>query len=127
MAAVGGSVDAVSLDGREFPVAADADSNRKLGGFENEVQVNGNGSGRLIKTRVPMGFDGLSLEIDDDQGDAEFIQGLMDRTDFFPIVVSYVSGISYQAVGQIVGEAPSSSQTATAPISLMGPFKATKQ
>ena len=37
MAAVGGSVLAVNIDGREYPVAADADINRKLGGYENEV------------------------------------------------------------------------------------------
>lgn len=127
MPAVGGSIEAVSLDGREFPVAADADSNRDLGGFNNEVQPNGNGSARLIKTRVPTGFDGLSLEIDDDQGDLEALQALADRTDFFPIVVTYVSGISYQCTGQIIGEIKASSQTTTSPIALMGPFKATKQ
>lgn len=127
MSAIGGSIEAVSLDGREFPVAADANSNRDLGGFNNEVQMNGNGSARKIMTRVPTSFDGLSLEIDDDQGDLEALQALADRPDFFPIVVTYVSGISYQATGTITGEIKASSQTTTAPIALMGPFTSTKQ
>ena len=59
MAAIGGSLESVSLDGREFPVAADAEVQRKLGGFENEVQASGDGSARMVKTRVPWSLDGL--------------------------------------------------------------------
>jgi len=54
MAAVGGSLESITLNGREFPVAADVEAQRKLGGWENEVLANGDGSGRLIKTRVPL-------------------------------------------------------------------------
>ena len=71
MAAVGGSIESVNLSGREFAVAADAEAQRKLGGFENEVQANGDGTARLIKTRVPLSLDGLTIEIDDDRGDQE--------------------------------------------------------
>ena len=50
MTAVGGSIEAVSLSGREFPVAAEATANRKLGGSTNEVKMNGNQTtARLIK------------------------------------------------------------------------------
>jgi len=49
MAATGGSIESITMDGREFAVAADAESQRKLGGFENEVQANGNGTARIIK------------------------------------------------------------------------------
>ena len=37
MAAVGGSIQEVILAGRTFAVAADAEAQRKLGGWENEV------------------------------------------------------------------------------------------
>ena len=43
MPAVGGSIESVTLNGRPFPVAADAEAQRKLGGWENEVQANGDG------------------------------------------------------------------------------------
>ena len=127
MAAVGGSIESVTLDGRSFAVAADAEAQRKLGGFENEVQANGDGTARLIKTRVPLGIDGLTVEIDDDRGDHEFLQELTNRNDFFPIALTYASGITYQGTAQITGETQASSQNATASISLMGPGVLTKQ
>ena len=127
MTAVGGSIESVTLDGRNFPVAADAEAQRKLGGFENEVQANGDGTGRLIKTRVPLSIDGIMVEIDDDRGDHEFIQELSNRNDFFPVAITYASGSTWQATAQIVGETQASSQAATAPISLMGPGILTKQ
>lgn len=127
MPAIGGSIESVILDGRYFPVATDAEAQRKIGGFENEVQANGDGSARLIKTRVPLSIDGLTLEIDDDRGDQEFLQELSDRNDFFPVVISYASGNDYQATAQLVGETQTSSQNATAAVSLMGPGKLTKQ
>ena len=127
MAAVGGSIESVTLDGRSFAVAADAEAQRKLGGFENEVQANGDGTARLIKTRVPLGIDGLTVEVDDDRGDHEFLQELTNRKDFFPIALTYASGITYQGTAQITGETQASSQNATASVSLMGPGVLTKQ
>lgn len=127
MAAVGGSIESVTLDGRIFPVAADAEAQRKLGGFENEVQANGDGTARLIKTRVPLSIDGLTVEVDDDRGDHEFLQELSNRNDFFPVAITYASGITYQGTAQIVGETQASSQNATASVSLMGPGVLTKQ
>ena len=127
MAAVGGSIESISLGGRIFAVAADAEAERKLGGFENEVQANGDGTARLIKTRVPLSISGLTVEVDDFRGDAEFLQALADRPDFFPIAITYASGLVYQGTAQIVDETASSSQNATASISLSGPGRLTRQ
>lgn len=127
MPATGGSIESVTLDGRNFPVAADAEAQRKLGGFENEVQANGNGTARLIKTRVPLSIDGLTIEVDDDRGDHEFLQALSDRNDYFPVAITYASGSTYQGQAQITGELQVSSQNATAAVSLMGPGVLTKQ
>ena len=127
MAAVGGSIESLGLAGRSFPVAADAEAQRKIGGFENEVLANGNSTARLIKTRIPLSLDGVVVEIDDNRGDQEYIQGLVDSNDFFPIDITYASGITWQGTAQIVGENPASSQSATAPISLMGPGILTRQ
>lgn len=127
MPAIGGSIESVSLDGRSFAVAADAEAQRKLGGFENEVQANGDGNARLIKTRVPLSIDGLTIEVDDDRGDHEFLQDLSNRNDFFPIAITYASGVTYQGRAQITGELQASSQNATAAVSLTGPGLLTKQ
>lgn len=127
MAAVGGSIESVNLKGREFPVAADAEAQRKLGGWENEVQANGDGTARLIKTRVPLSLDGLTVEIDDSRGDHEFLQELSNENDFWPIAITYASGVTYQGTAQITGETQASSQSATASVSFMGPNVLSKQ
>ena len=127
MASVGGSIESVTFDGREFGVAADAEAQRKLGGWENEVQMNGNGTARLIKTRAPLSIDGLTLDTDDDRGDQEFIQELADRNDFFPISITFASGLTYQGTAQITGDLQASSQSAMTTVNIMGPGQLTKQ
>jgi len=127
MADVGGPIEAVALDGRNFAVAADAEVQRKLGGFENELQPNGNGLARTIKTRVTWSLDGLNISVDDSRGDQEFVQELSDRFEDFPIVITYVSGAVYNGTGQIVGETQYSNQSATMAVSLAGPGKLTAQ
>ena len=127
MPAIGGSLESVTMDGREFPVAADAEAQRKIGGWENEILSNGDGTARLIKTRKPWGLDGLVVEIDDDRGDQEFLQDLADQNDFFAVGLTYASGAVWQGSGQIVDELQMSSQSSTATVSMMGGGKLTKQ
>lgn len=127
MSGVGGSVESITLDGRIFSVTADAEINRKIGGFENEIQANGDGGARLIKTRVPLALDGVVVENDDARGDHEFVKALSDRNDFFPIAITYASSTTYQGLAQISGEIQASSQNATLTFSLMGPGILTPQ
>lgn len=127
MPAIGGSIESVTLDGRAFSVTADGEVQRKLGGFQNEVQANGDGTARLIKTRDPWGLDGLTVEVDDDRGDHEFLKDLTDRPDFFPVAVTYASGATWQGTGQIVGEVQMGNQNSTASVSLMGYGSLTRQ
>lgn len=127
MSAIGGSIESVSLAGRIFAVAADAEAQRKLGGFENEVMANGDGSARLIKTRVPLSLSGLTLVIDDSRGDHEFLQDLQDQTDYFALGITYASGQTWQGSAQVVGEVTVSSQSALASVSFMGPGQLTRQ
>jgi len=127
MPAIGGSIESVTLDGREFAVTADADVGRKLGGRENEMLANGNRTSRLIKTATPWSAEGLTVAIDDDNGDQEFIQALADSNHFFAIAITYPSGAVSQGEGQIAGEVVFNNQTASASVSLMGTGILTKQ
>lgn len=127
MPGVGGSIESVTLDGREFAVASDAEAQKKLGGFENEVQANGDGTARLVKSRVPWSIDGLALSTDDNRGDHEFLKELSNRKDYFPVAMTEASGFVYQGRGAITGELQKSTQNATTAVSLMGPGELTKQ
>lgn len=127
MAAIGGPIQDVSIDGRLFSVAADADSGRKYGGFENEIEPNGDETVRIIKSRVPWMIDGLSLAYDDNQADLEFLQAVADSAEPVDITVTYVSGVTVEASGTIVGELKGSSKNATVPVTLGGGGKLGQQ
>lgn len=127
MPAVGGSIQSISIRGRIFPVAADAEANKKLGGFENEVQANGDGTARKIMTRVPWMIDGLQIEINDTRADQEFLQEIADEQDFVSITIELASGTVYEGTGTITDEIQASSQNATASIKVGGPGKLSPQ
>ena len=120
-ASVGGSIEAVDIAGRNFSVAADADANRSLGGFTNEVSPNGDGTARILKTRVAWSVDGLSLQINNDNQDLEYLQSIADGLDFVPMTITFADGNTYQGNGIVMGDVKASSATATAPIGLSGP------
>jgi len=126
-ASVGGPVESVSLNGRLFAVAADADSERVLGGFTNEVQSNGDGGARIIKTRIPWKIGGLTVDINEDRSDQQFLKGIADGNDFVTCTVTFASGHTYQGRGIITEEVPFSSANTTAEITLSGPGEASKQ
>jgi len=123
----GGSIESISLSGRLFAVAADADGERNLGGFQNEVQMNGDGNARLIKTRIPARLSGISISIDDTRGDQEYVQNLANGKTFFPVSITFASGEVYQGTLQLTDESNTSTQSTTMAISLMGPGELTKQ
>lgn len=127
MTAVGGSVEAINIAGREFAATADADINFKLGGFENEVRANGNGTARIIKTRVPSGLSSIVVENDQDRDDHEFVQSVADSNDFVPVAITYASGTTYQGRATVVGELQGSSQSATLSFDMQGEGKFVKQ
>ncbi len=127
MPAIGGSIESITINGRNFSVSADTDGQRKLGGFENDVQSNGDGSTRTIKTRVPWSLDGIAMNVDDDNGDQEFLQDLADSNNEFPIAITFVAGEVYQGTGQLTGELTYSNSNATATVTLMGSQKLTQQ
>lgn len=127
MAAVGGSLESITIGGREFPVAADVEAQRKLGGWENEMLANGNGTARQIKTRVSWSLEGIVVEVDDGRGDHEFLQDRADSFSLTAIALTYASGVVYQGEGQITGDMQASSQNASAAVSLMGSGKLTQQ
>lgn len=127
MTAVGGSLESVTIRGRRFPVAADADGTRDLGGFSNEVQPNGDGTARIVKTRKPASFGAMTVEVDDGRGDQEFLQEIADGNDFVVVAVTYASGTTWQGKAIVVDELQFSAQASTAEITLMGPQEFTQQ
>ena len=123
----GGPIQEVSIRGRTFAVAADASASRKLGGYESEYQPNGDGSARKVQSRVSWMISGLSLAIDDNRGDQEFLQEISDSPGDIDVAVTFASSDVYQGRGSVTGELAFDSQNSTAAVELSGPGKLTKQ
>lgn len=127
MASVAGSIESISIRGRLFSVAADADVNMKLGGFESEPEANGDGTARDVLTRVLWMLDGITVSIDHDREDMEFLQEIADTPGFVAITITFADKSTYQGDGKVTGEFSFGSQSTTAPVTLKGTGKLTKQ
>jgi hypothetical protein len=123
MAVVGGPVEAVAIQGRLFSVAADSDGARKIGGFEAEVSPNGDGTARIVYSRAPWQMDGLSLAIDDNAADQEFLQDIVEGKKFVPIEFTFCDGITFRGEGIPTGEVAKGTMNATLPLKFNGPGK----
>ena len=124
---VGGSILSVSIRGRLYSVASDADVSMDLGGFSNEVQANGDGTARMIKTRKPWMLEGIVVVLDNDRGDLQELQNISDGNTYVPITIELVSGHVYQGKGTVSCDLKGSTQNATATITLAGKEKLTQQ
>lgn len=127
MTAVGGPVESVSFNGRYFTAPHDVEVNRKIGGFQNEVQPNGDKTARLIKSIVAASIDGLTVAVDDFLEDHEYLQNLTNLNDFFDFTITYSSGAVWSGRMQITGDLQYSNANATCTCSLMGTETLTQQ
>lgn len=116
----GGPIRELNLSGRNFSVAGDSEGNRRLGGDQNTIELDGNREGRLIKEVVAWQDGPFAVTCDDDNGDQEFLQELADRNTLFPITVTYWDGVIFQGKGQIIDEIAKSSKNGTTPVTLSG-------
>jgi hypothetical protein len=126
-APIGGSIESITVDAQVFAVAADADATMSLGGWSNEVQPNGNGTSRIIKTRIPWTLSGLTVAIDDDAANQETLQLVADGNLWVPCTIRMASGVTYQGTGTITDNIERSTQSATCTLSLSGQGALTQQ
>jgi hypothetical protein len=129
MAVIGGPVENVSIAGRTFGVPQDSEVMIVLGGDQNTVEPNGDGAtARIIKEKVPFKISSLSVVIDDDRDDHQFIQDVVDGTDFVDIALSMPkSGDVFYGQGIIIDEIPRSVKKATMELTISGQGRLDKQ
>ena len=127
MASVGGSIVAVSIDGRNFAVAADADVTLKLGGKKVTPQPNGNGTARYTAEVEVWGLKGIDVAIDQDQADLQFLQSNADAMTAVNCTITLIDGTVYQGKGIVADDHDYSTAKATAGLTLMGEGQLTAQ
>ena len=130
MGAVAGPPRRVSIDGRSFSVAGDANPGRNIGGWQvSEVEPNTDLTVRVVSQVVPWMYDGISLAIDDSSDDLEFLKDVQERNaagELVGIAVTEASNITYRGPGAIVGEVKREGDKATAPLTFKGQGKISK-
>lgn len=115
-----GSIESCNVDGRRFSVAADADADRDLGGFTNEAQPNGDGTVRYVKTKKAWKLSGLTLSLNNNRGDQEFLQARANSLTPYPISITLVDGVVYAGVGMITGDLAGKTMPGTADVEFSG-------
>lgn len=124
----GGSLQEVSIAGRIFSVAADSETSRKLGGFETEVQMNGDASSRNVQTRVAWTTGALTLSCDETRADQDFLQDCADgvgadKDGYFTVTVTDAANFTRRGRGRPTGEITFNSMNSTVSLTLSGPGK----
>lgn len=102
MAARGGDLQQILIDGRSFDPANEGSANVRLSGVVNENLPTGNGKLHTNSRRKLAGFDGCAISIDNTRLDMEYLQEIWDRRIPVPVQLTYVSGVVYS--GTLAGE-----------------------
>lgn len=121
--ASGGPWESFTINNRRFPVDAEADISVTLSGFTNEAKANGDGSFRIIKTRKLGKNDKIPLVIDNERGDMEFIQDVMDSFEPVSCLGVEVDGTVWEGYVAITGEPEKSSKEGIMEITVEGNMK----
>lgn len=120
MSAVGGPLESVTINGRTFPVAQDSGVTMDLGGDTNSIEMNGDGTGRLIKERRPFLNESINVEIDHDRDDLQFLKTIQQGKETVPVSTTLVEGSVYSGAGIITDPVILATDKATAEIKLSG-------
>lgn len=125
MVARGGSPNAISLGGREFPFTADSKPKLKIGGVEVAIEMNGNGTHRELYTDIPWELMDGEIQINQDNDDHEYLVQWQEGGGG-DVGMSFKHGVEYQGTGNIIGTVEVDIADAKASISVGGGGKAKK-
>jgi hypothetical protein len=118
--ATGGPLESFTINNRRFAVDGEANVSVIFPGHTNEVKPNGDGSNRIIKSRKTGKLDKIPIVIDNDRGDMEFIQEVMDNFDFVSCFAVEVDGTVWEGNMMITGEPEKSTKESTMEITVEG-------
>ncbi len=116
-----GDIRQFMVKGRELDVKGeDANVNIDLGGFADEVGINGNGSMHITQRRKVAGFSDCPVSIDDSRQDLEYIQEIVDAGKLVPITITLASGITYSGSLIPIGDVAKATGDGTLTLEMRG-------
>lgn len=110
----GGPIIELKFGGRAFPVTADSDPEVALGGYKVTLTPNGMmGSAKPSYERINGGVKGVTLVLDSDRDDFEFIVAKNNLTALQDLQVTYANGDVYYGKTKITSDLNSKPKTST--------------
>jgi len=120
MAAQGGPLASITIAGRTFPVAQDSDPPRDIGGKQGAIEMNGDNTARVISEIVPSKIGPVAVQIDDANGDQEFIQAIKEDSALVDCQAEYITGAIWYGQMTVVDATEFSPKSSTMEITLSG-------
>jgi hypothetical protein len=118
-----GPFESHTLAGRRFACDGEDDAVLNLGGKNNEIVPNGDGTNRNKQTRVVGTLEGTNLIFDPENSDIEYLADLKNGGKLFDYSGTTNDGIIYSGLVQIVDELKFSFKEGTVEITLSGTFE----
>jgi hypothetical protein len=120
MAAVGGPLESITINGRTFSVAQDSGATIDLGGDTNTIEMNGDRTARMVKEVRPFMNESINVAIDHDNDDLQFLTDIQNGFDFVPVSLTLVEGSVYSGEGTITDPVVLATDKATAEVKMSG-------
>jgi hypothetical protein len=117
---ISGPIESITIAGRRFVVDGEDAANVVLSGFKNEIKFNGDGSKRIIRSRVSGSIKNLNVQSTHANKDLEYLRDKQSTSDFFDVSITYCDGTIYSGSMQFVDDITEDTQQGTIGISLDG-------
>lgn len=124
---VGGSVQAISIGGNDYSVAADSDVKLKFGGIKPTTRRNGDGSTRITGEREDWSLSDIDVSVDASSGQLDYLQSVANELEFVACTITLIDGTVYQGQGIPVGDHDFSTAKSVVSLTLMGSGALTRQ
>jgi hypothetical protein len=115
-----GDIRQFTVGGREFDPAAESNWTIRLGGFNNEVALTGNGVAHVTQRRQTAGIADAEVSADPSRQDLEYLQDIKDSGETVPVNMTLVDGTTYSGSLYIVGELEHNTGEGTVSMELRG-------
>lgn len=100
-----GDIRQLKINSREFDVkGGDSAVKIRLAGFQNEMELSGNGNPLIRQRRKLAGFSDCPIMVDDTNQDLEYLQSLADAATPVPVSMTLATGITYGGTLAIVSD-----------------------
>jgi hypothetical protein len=117
---ISGPVESITIAGRRFSTDGEDAGKITLSGFKNEVKFNGDGSKRMIRSRVSGSIKDLNVQVTHRNKDLEYMSDKQSTSDFFDVSLTLTDGTTYAGSMQFVEEIEEDTQQGTISVSLEG-------